>query len=78
MQRNVLVADADPERRLSLIEAIRDGVTTVTAIGQVAANADEFANATITRSSSASAGRPRKMPRRSTRSPVNSVNRYRG
>jgi CheY-like chemotaxis protein len=46
VQRNVLVADADPERRLSLIEAIRDGVTTVTAIGRVAANADEFARAT--------------------------------
>ena len=41
MQRNVLVADADPDRRLSMIDAIRDGVTTVTAIGRIAANADE-------------------------------------
>ena len=32
-QRNVLVADADPDRRLSLVDAIRDGVTSVTAIG---------------------------------------------
>ncbi|WP_032925035.1 HAMP domain-containing protein [Mesorhizobium sp. LNHC229A00] len=39
-QRNVLVADPDPERRLALVEAIRDGVTSVTAIGRVAANAD--------------------------------------
>jgi HAMP domain-containing protein/signal transduction histidine kinase/CheY-like chemotaxis protein len=42
IQRNVLIADTDPERRLSLVEAIRDGVTSVTAIGHVAANADDF------------------------------------
>ncbi|CAN1574248.1 Signal transduction response regulator, receiver domain [Paracoccaceae bacterium] len=30
-QRNVLVVDADADRRLSLVEALRDGVTTVTA-----------------------------------------------
>lgn len=42
IQRRVLVADPDPERRLSLVEAIRDGVTSVTAIGRVAANADDI------------------------------------
>jgi HAMP domain-containing protein/signal transduction histidine kinase/CheY-like chemotaxis protein len=42
VQRRVLVADTDPERRLSLVEAIRDGVTSVTAIGRVAANADDI------------------------------------
>jgi HAMP domain-containing protein/signal transduction histidine kinase/CheY-like chemotaxis protein len=44
-QYNVLVADADPDRRLSLVDAIRDGVTSVTAIARLAANADaaEFA-----------------------------------
>ncbi|HEY6633528.1 MAG TPA: response regulator, partial [Rhizobiaceae bacterium] len=41
MQRNVLVADPDPERRLALVEAIRDGITSVTAIGRIAANAEE-------------------------------------
>src|SRR5262245_39272780 len=41
VQRNVLVADADPDRRLLIVDAIRDGVTTVTAIGRVAANADD-------------------------------------
>ena len=40
-QHNVLVADADPDRRLSLVDAIRDGVTSVTAIARLAANADE-------------------------------------
>ena len=38
-QRNVLVADADPDRRLSLVDAIRDGVTSVTAIARLAADA---------------------------------------
>ncbi|TGQ63538.1 MAG: response regulator [Mesorhizobium sp.] len=42
IQRRVLVADPDPERRLSLVEAIRDGVTSVTAIGRVAAHADDI------------------------------------
>ncbi|BCG96757.1 histidine kinase [Mesorhizobium sp. 131-2-1] len=42
IQRRVLVADPDPERRLSLVEAIRDGVTSVTAIGRVSANADDI------------------------------------
>uniref|UniRef100_UPI001786C235 HAMP domain-containing protein n=1 Tax=Mesorhizobium silamurunense TaxID=499528 RepID=UPI001786C235 len=42
IQRRVLVADPDPERRLSLVEAIRDGVTSVTAVGRVAANADHL------------------------------------
>jgi HAMP domain-containing protein/signal transduction histidine kinase/CheY-like chemotaxis protein len=41
VQRKVLVADADPDRRLSIVEAIRDGVTTVTAISRIAANADQ-------------------------------------
>src|SRR5262245_24360100 len=41
VQRKVLVADADPDRRLSIVEAIRDGVTTVTAIARIAANADQ-------------------------------------
>jgi len=45
MQRNVLVADPDPERRLALVEAIRDGITSVTAIGRVPANAEEIGNA---------------------------------
>ncbi|WP_457155829.1 response regulator, partial [Mesorhizobium sp. P5_C1] len=42
IQRRVLVADPDPERRLSLVEAIRDGVTSVTAVGRFAANADDI------------------------------------
>ncbi|WP_192180530.1 HAMP domain-containing protein [Mesorhizobium amorphae] len=42
IQHRVLVADPDPERRLSLVEAIRDGVTSVTAIGRVAGNADDI------------------------------------
>ena len=41
-QRNVLVVDSDPERRLSLVDAIRDGVTSVTAIGRLASNFDEL------------------------------------
>jgi len=40
VQRNVLVADPDPDRRLSLVDAIRDGVTAVTALPHIAANAD--------------------------------------
>ncbi|MDX8456549.1 HAMP domain-containing protein [Mesorhizobium sp. VK9D] len=42
VQRRVLVADPDPERRLSLVEAIRDGVTSVAAIGRIAANAEDI------------------------------------
>jgi signal transduction histidine kinase/HAMP domain-containing protein/CheY-like chemotaxis protein len=42
VQRNVLVADADPGRRLSLVDALRDGVTRVTAISRVAANVEEL------------------------------------
>ncbi|MDX8457959.1 HAMP domain-containing protein [Mesorhizobium humile] len=38
VQRAVLVVDAEPERRLSLVEAIRDGVTSVTALARIAAN----------------------------------------
>ncbi|GLS30971.1 GAF sensor hybrid histidine kinase [Mesorhizobium albiziae] len=41
-QRNVLVVDPDPERRLSLVDAIRDGVTSVTAIGWLASTLDEL------------------------------------
>ena len=41
VQHKVLVVDADPDRRLSLVDAIRDGVTSVTAIARLAANADE-------------------------------------
>jgi CheY-like chemotaxis protein len=40
VQRNVLVADPDPDRRLALVDAIRDGVTAVTAIGRIPANSD--------------------------------------
>ncbi|UCI09050.1 HAMP domain-containing protein [Mesorhizobium sp. B1-1-8] len=46
IQRKVLVADPDSERRLAMVEAIRDGITSVTAIGRVAANADEVGIAT--------------------------------
>ena len=42
IRRNILVTDPDPERRLSLVEAIRDGVTSVTAIERLAANADDI------------------------------------
>ncbi|WP_318013248.1 HAMP domain-containing protein [Mesorhizobium sp. CA6] len=40
VQRRVLVADSDPERRLSLVETIRDGVTSVTAISRAATAED--------------------------------------
>jgi len=40
VQRKVLVADLDPDRRLTLVEAIRDGVTSVTAIARLAARRD--------------------------------------
>ncbi|RWA62478.1 response regulator [Mesorhizobium sp. M1C.F.Ca.ET.193.01.1.1] len=40
VQRRVLVADSDSERRLSLVETIRDGVTSVTAIGRASAADD--------------------------------------
>ncbi|MDB5613479.1 MAG: putative sensory histidine kinase, partial [Devosia sp.] len=42
-QRNVLVVDADLERRLGTTDAIRDGLTTVTAVDFLPANADEAA-----------------------------------
>ena len=35
MQRNVLVVDADPDRRLSLVDEIRDGLTSVTAVAEI-------------------------------------------
>ncbi|MDW6022365.1 HAMP domain-containing protein [Mesorhizobium sp. BAC0120] len=41
VQRNVLIADPDPERRLALVESIRDGITSVTAISRIAGNTDE-------------------------------------
>jgi CheY-like chemotaxis protein/anti-sigma regulatory factor (Ser/Thr protein kinase) len=41
--RSVLVADPDADRRLSIVEAIRDGVTAVTAIGRLPANSDASA-----------------------------------
>ncbi|MGI6852199.1 HAMP domain-containing protein [Mesorhizobium sp. 1B3] len=41
VQRNVLVADPDPDRRLALVDAIRDGITAVTALAHVAANSDD-------------------------------------
>lgn len=34
-RRTVLIADADPDRRLSLVNEIRDGLTSVTAIGRI-------------------------------------------
>jgi HAMP domain-containing protein/signal transduction histidine kinase/DNA-binding response OmpR family regulator len=42
IQRKVLVVDADADRRLSLVDEIRDGVTSVTAMGRLAANADDM------------------------------------
>jgi CheY-like chemotaxis protein len=38
VQRNVLVLDADPDRRLSMVEAVRDGVTSVIALASLPAN----------------------------------------
>ena len=40
-KRSVLVADPDPDRRLQLVDAIRDGVTAVTALPRLPANSDE-------------------------------------
>ncbi len=40
-QRNVLVCEADIDRRVSLVEAIRDRRTAVTAVGHLAADAPE-------------------------------------
>jgi CheY-like chemotaxis protein len=34
-QRTVLVADAEPDRRLSLVDEIRDGLTSVTAVAEI-------------------------------------------
>src|SRR6185312_1253167 len=42
-RRSVLVIDNDPDRRLSVIEAVRDGMTGVTALSHLAANGDEAA-----------------------------------
>ena len=35
LQRNVLIADVDPDRRLALVDEIRDGLTSVTAVGRI-------------------------------------------
>ena len=40
-KRNVLVVDADADRRLSIVDALRDGVTAVTALARLPANADQ-------------------------------------
>ena len=42
-QRSVLVVDADAERRLATAEALRDGLTSVTALDFLPANTDEAA-----------------------------------
>jgi HAMP domain-containing protein/signal transduction histidine kinase/CheY-like chemotaxis protein len=42
IQRRVLVADADSDQRLALVNAIRDGVTSVTAVSRIAANAEDL------------------------------------
>ncbi len=42
VQRAVLVADPDSDRRLTIVDAIRDGVTSVTATGYLAADAGEI------------------------------------
>jgi HAMP domain-containing protein/signal transduction histidine kinase/CheY-like chemotaxis protein len=39
-QRRVLIADPDSNRRLSLVDAVRDGMTVVTAIAQLPGNSD--------------------------------------
>ncbi|WP_181704905.1 HAMP domain-containing protein [Chthonobacter rhizosphaerae] len=41
VQRRVLVADADPDQRLILVDAIRDGVTIVTAAPSIAEAAED-------------------------------------
>ncbi|MGN6471704.1 MAG: HAMP domain-containing protein, partial [Rhizobiaceae bacterium] len=41
IQRNVLVLDSHPDRRLSIVEAVRDGVTSVTALAAFPANSEE-------------------------------------
>ena len=41
LQRHVLVADADPDRRLSLVDEIRDGLTSVTAVAEIRQREDE-------------------------------------
>jgi len=45
MRHNVLVIDNDSDRRLTIIEAVRDGMTNVTALAHLAANGDEAAYA---------------------------------
>jgi CheY-like chemotaxis protein len=42
-QRNVLIADPDANRRLELVDAVRDGNTAVTAIAHLPANTDAAA-----------------------------------
>jgi CheY-like chemotaxis protein len=41
IQRKVLVADADPDQRLALVDAIRDGITLVSATASLAEAAEE-------------------------------------
>ncbi|MGN6582662.1 MAG: response regulator, partial [Rhizobiaceae bacterium] len=41
VQRNILVVDSHPDRRLSIVEAVRDGATAVTALGAFPANTEE-------------------------------------
>ena len=41
VKRNVLVADPDPDRRIAIVEAVRDGLTAVTSLARLPANADE-------------------------------------
>jgi HAMP domain-containing protein/signal transduction histidine kinase/CheY-like chemotaxis protein len=40
-KRNLLVVDADADRRLTLVDTLRDGVTTVTALAAIPANSDD-------------------------------------
>ncbi|MEQ1955157.1 HAMP domain-containing protein [Mesorhizobium yinganensis] len=41
VQRNILVLDSNADRRLSIVEAVRDGVTSVIALGTLPANAEQ-------------------------------------
>jgi HAMP domain-containing protein/signal transduction histidine kinase/CheY-like chemotaxis protein len=42
-KRRVLVADPDPDRRIAVVDAVRDGVTSVMAIARFPANSDDEA-----------------------------------
>jgi HAMP domain-containing protein/signal transduction histidine kinase/CheY-like chemotaxis protein len=42
-KRSILVADPDPDRRIAIVDAVRDGVTSVTALARLPANSDEQA-----------------------------------